>query len=217
LRRLDAFAATHGDPDHLGGALAVMRDLAPVEVWEGIPVSGHAGLSLLQAEARARGVRWRTLNAGRAFTMGGARLLVHHPPAPDWERARVRNDDSLVLEVVFERVSILFTGDIGREGEAAVAPRLSAAPLRVVKVPHHGSRSSSTPEFIAAARPRAAVVSAGRGNRYGHPVPEILARYRAAGAAIYRTDRDGAVSIESTGRDVTIATRTGRVETLRLP
>jgi competence protein ComEC len=217
LRRLDAFAATHGDPDHLGGALAVMRGLTPVEVWDGFPVSGHAGLSLLQAEARARGVRWHRLNAGRAFTLSGARLLVHHPPEPDWERPRVRNDDSLVLEVVFERVSILFTGDIGREGEAAVAPRLSAAPLRVVKVPHHGSRSSSTPEFIAAARPRAAVVSAGRGNGYGHPVPEVLARYRAAGAAIYRTDLDGAVSVESTGRDVTITTRTGRVETLRLP
>jgi competence protein ComEC len=107
-------------------------------------------------------------------------------------------------------VSIVLTGDIGKEAEHAVAPHFEPARLRIVKVPHHGSRSSSTPEFVGALQPRIAVVSAGRGNRFGHPAQAVLDRYRRAGAAMFRTDRDGAVTVETDGEAVEVTTYTGR-------
>ena len=85
--------------------------------------------------------------------------------------------------------------------------------LRVVKVPHHGSLTSSTAEIVRAMAPRLAVVSAGRANHFGHPAPDVLERYRQAGAEIFRTDRDGAVTIDSDGYSIDVHTFTGRHQT----
>ena len=89
------------------------------------------------------------------------------------------------------------------------------APLRVVKIPHHGSLTSSSPEFVRALSPTVAVVSAGRANHFGHPVPEVLDRYRAAGAEVFRTDRDGAVTIDTDGRSLSVTGYTGRTFSTR--
>jgi competence protein ComEC len=218
LRHLDYLAITHGDPDHLGGAPAVLRDLRPRELWEGTPVPPHEPMKLLRQGADAAGAAWRTLQAGDRVAFGGAALSVWHPPPPDWERQRVRDDDSLVLEVVFRQVSVLLTGDIGLEVERNLAPRLAASPVRILKVPHHGSGTSSSAAFLRAARPTVAVISAGRGNPYGHPVASVVQRYRDAGAAIFRTDEDGAITLETDGRTVWIRTFTGRGSaTIRCP
>ena len=114
----------------------------------------------------------------------------------------MRNDDSLVLEVRWRDVSVMLTGDIGREVEQTLTPTIPPAPLRVVKVPHHGSLTSSSELFVRALAPQLAVVSAGRMNRFGHPSPEVLRRYTAAGATVFRTDRDGAVFVETDGRSL---------------
>ena len=105
-----------------------------------------------------------------------------HPPLPEWERQRVRNEDSIVLEVRLGQVSIVLPGDIGREGEQVVVPRLEPGRLVILKAPHHGSATSSTPPFLAALRPAAVIFSCGRDNRFGHPHPAVVARYRAIGA-----------------------------------
>jgi competence protein ComEC len=84
------------------------------------------------------------------------------------------------------------------------------APVRIVKIAHHGSLTSSTPELVRALAPRIAIVSAGRANHFGHPVPEVLARYRQEGAEIFRTDQDGAVTIDTDGKTVDVRTFTGR-------
>jgi competence protein ComEC len=135
---------------------------------------------------------------------------ARHPKVADWERQKVRNDDSLVLELRWREVSVLLTGDIGRVVEREIAPTIPPAPLRIVKVPHHGSLTSSAADFVAALRPRIAIVSAGRSNHFGHPVPEVLERYRAAGAAVFRTDRDGEVRVDTDGWSLSVATFTGR-------
>ena len=109
---------------------------------------------------------------------------------------------------------MVFTGDIGREVEAAIAPSFTRAPIRILKVPHHGSATSSSQPFLDALRPDIAVISAGRGNPFGHPVPQVLERYRNIGAAIYRTDKDGAVSVETDGKTVRVRTFKGRKLTL---
>ena len=98
--------------------------------------------------------------------------------------------------------------------ERELAVQIARAPLRVVKVPHHGSLTSSSPEFLRAIHASIAVVSAGRGNHFGHPVPEVLQRYRDAGAEIFRTDQDGAVTVDTDGTSLGVHTFTGRAFSL---
>jgi competence protein ComEC len=137
-------------------------------------------------------------------------VVLRHPDPADWERQRVRNDDSVVLELLWRDVSVVLTGDIGRDVERTIALRFAQSPLRVVKVPHHGSLTSSSQEFVRTLAPRLAVVSVGRSNTHGHPAPEVLQRYEEIGAEIFRTDRDGAVTVDTDGTSLHVSTFTGR-------
>jgi competence protein ComEC len=137
-------------------------------------------------------------------------VAVRHPPPADWERQLVRNDDSVVLQLTLGDVSVLLTGDISRAVEPSLVSGLSRAPLRVAKLPHHGSRTASSQAFIDGWGPHAGIVSAGRSNSFGHPDPEVLDRYRAVGAEVFRTDQDGAITVETDGSSTDIWTATGR-------
>jgi competence protein ComEC len=215
VRRLESLVLTHGDPDHIGGAPAALHRFEPRAIWEGVPVPPHPALRELAALASHAAVVWRTVQAGDREVVAGVEIRVLHPPPPEWERQRVRNDDSVVLELRFGDVSILLPGDIGVEGERQVVPRLDPGPLTIVKAPHHGSATSSSPAFIAAAHPAAVVFSEGRGNRFGHPAPPVTARYQAAKALMFRTDEDGAIVMDTDGKTVEITTWSGRHVTLR--
>ena len=159
-------------------------------------------------------VEWGAVAAGRQARVGGVDVRVLHPPAPDWERRRPRNDDSIVLEASFGAVSVILPGDIGPAIEAALGGVLAPASLRVLKAAHHGSRASSTAPFLDAVAPAILVASAGRANRHGHPDPAVLARARERGAAIYRTDRDGAIAVDTDGRWVRVTTCAGTTPVL---
>jgi competence protein ComEC len=210
VRHVDTLVLTHGDFDHIGGAAAILRRFGPRVVWEGVPVPPHPGLRELGARAAAAGVSWRTVVAGDRERAGGVDIRVLHPPQPEWERQRVRNEDSIVLELRFGDVAIVLPGDIAKDGERAVMPLLSRAPITVLKAPHHGSASSSTQAFLDAARPAAVVFSEGRGNRFGHPAPAVLQRYRDRHAVIFRTDEDGAIVLDTDGHEVRFTTWGGR-------
>jgi len=108
------------------------------------------------------------------------------------------DDASLVLRIRIGNQSVLLTSDIEREGEAALLRRPEAIQAQVLKVPHHGARSSSGEAFVAAVRPEVAVVSVGYLNRFSHPHPEVVERYVASGIRLLRTDLDGAISVELT-------------------
>jgi competence protein ComEC len=206
VRTIGALMVTHGDPDHIGGADAVVDVFSPRALWLGIPVPGHVPEETLVAHARRRGVAVSYLHAGWTTSMGKARVRVLNPPAPTWERRRVRNDDSLVLEVTLGDVALLLTGDTGADVERAIVPTLGRARVRILKVAHHGSRTSTSSELLDAWRPQIAIISDGRGNSFGHPAPEVVARLLAIGARVYRTDRDGEITIDTDGRSVSVTT-----------
>jgi competence protein ComEC len=204
--RLDALLVTHGDPDHLGGAESIVADFAPRQLWEGIRVPAHVPMRRLLAAAEATGAAVISLRAGDTLTSGGARIRVLHPPAPDWERQRVRNDDSVVLEVLYGDVALLLTGDVGAAVERSLPPQLSPARIRVLKVGHHGSRTSTSRELLEGWRPQVALISSGRGNTFGHPAPEVLQRLESIGATVLRTDRHGQITLGTDGQDLEIKT-----------
>ena len=172
-------------------------------------MSRHERLQEVLRAAREGGARVEQRQAGDEMRIGGIRVRVLHPPQPDWQRQRVRNDDSVVLEVVYRDVAVLLLGDVGAGIEHSILERLTPAGRRILKVAHHGSRSSTSRELLEHWRPQIAIISAGRGNTFGHPAPEVLRRLESIGAVIYRTDLDGQVTIETDGTNVQVRTYVG--------
>jgi competence protein ComEC len=214
VHRLTHVAVTHADADHIGGAASLVADFHPREVWEGVPMPPEPLWQRLRMTAARAGAAWRTVQRGDRVRFGDADVIAWNPRPPEWERQRVRNDDSVVVEVRVGGVSLLLPGDVEASAESDVARSLEPAGLRVILAPHHGSATSSTWPLLRAACPDLAVISAGRGNRYGHPHAAVLERYRAIGARIVRTDRDGAITLRTDGRAVEVTTFTGRRLTL---
>jgi len=206
---LDALLLTHGDPDHIGGAMPLIEDFSPRELWQGIPVLRAVSLQAVLARASASGIPIVERRAGEEFRIGGARVIVLHPQVPDWQRQRVRNDDSVVLEVLYGDVALLLTGDIGADVEREILPRLIPATTRILKVAHHGSRTSTSQELLDAWRPQIALISCGRMNPFGHPAPDVIARLEHAKARVYRTDLDGEITLDTDGQRVVVTTFTG--------
>jgi competence protein ComEC len=182
-KRVDLMVLTHEDMDHIGGALSVLESLEVQGLASSLP-QAHALNALVPAPRRCL--------AGESWDWDGVRFAFLHPRQDD---APVRrNNLSCVMRIEAGGASILLTGDIERLAELSLMndPRVRAD---VILIPHHGSRTSSSAEFIEAVAPRWAIVAAGYRNRFGHPNAEVLARYAAAGTGIFRTDRDGAIHV----------------------
>jgi competence protein ComEC len=209
VSHLDALLVTHGDPDHLGGARSTVRDFDPLALWEGVLVPPHLPMQQMRDAARDERIPLVSLRSGTTWTSGGVRITVLHPQEPDWERQRVRNDDSVVLDVRYGDAAFLLTGDISADVERTLLPHLGPSRLRVLKVGHHGSRTSTSRELLEQWRPQVALISAGRGNTFGHPTGEVLRRLGSIGATVLRTDRHGQITVETDGRTLTVTTFTG--------
>jgi competence protein ComEC len=140
------------------------------------------------------------------WTWDGVTFTLLHPrPRHYDEPARKSNDVSCVLRIEAGDRHLLLTGDIEAQSEADLLAQGTALAADVVVVPHHGSRTSSTAEFVAAVAPSVAIVAAGYRNRFGHPRSEIIARYRRVGAALVRTDLSGAITLTLDSRTVPLA------------
>lgn len=195
IRGIDLAIVTHPHPDHFAGMPAVFaRHPVGLFWWDGLPASGDVW-ARLDAVARARDVR-RERPLPQWNVPGWPGLSVLHPPG-EWSSSP--NDASVVVALRWRVFGALFTGDAERAAEAAMAAEGRLQPTTVLKVPHHGSRTSSTAGFLDRVRPRIAVISAGTDNRYGLPAPDVEARYRARGVCVLRTDRCGAVTVVTDG------------------
>jgi competence protein ComEC len=209
--RVDYVLATHADADHIDGLKEVLKNFEVGAALAGRAPSRDAEFALFASTARdadvpvflvARGDR---LRFGPFGPFGEVTADVLWPPAAVRE-APSGNDDSVVLRLIFGRRTILLTGDIESDAERAIVGAGDALACDAVKVAHHGSRTSSTPGFVTAARPAIAVISVGQDSPYGHPHPSVLARWRDAGAQLFTTGRRGMITVSTDGEDLKVET-----------
>jgi competence protein ComEC len=201
---------SHAHADHLGGLPAVLDRLAVSRVMEPAELVADPLYTGVLDRLAADGVPWHAARAGERFELDSVRFSIVHPDTT-WGEWRVDlNEDSAVLLVEYGGFRAVFPGDAGLHAESRIAGRLG--PVDVLKVGHHGSRSASGDAWLQELVPRAAVISSGRGNRYGHPHPEILDRLARHGIGIWRTDLLGSITVTTDGASFTI-TGGGRRQT----
>jgi competence protein ComEC len=201
IRRLDVVALSHAHSDHMGGLPAVLRNFHPAELWVGNNPRGEAYNALLD-EAAGLPVRVRSLRAGDAFPFGPAQVMVLAPFRGYQPDAEPTNNDSMVLHVAYGATSVLLEGDAEAPVEQAMLAEQGLAST-LLKVGHHGSRTSTQPAFLARVAPQWAVISCGRRNRYGHPRREVLQELEAAKVRTFSTDINGASCFRLDGRSTT--------------
>jgi competence protein ComEC len=190
VSQLDALIVSHADSDHSGGAVSILHALPVHRLISSLP-RDHPIIA-----GNARGPPSIRCSVGMRWRWDGVDFEILHPAVAAYaDASRRSNDLSCVLRIVSAGGSVLLTGDIEAASEAEMLGRAAVLAADVVVVPHHGSRTSSTPAFIAAVSARFAVIAAGYRNRFGHPRGEILARYAHAGAARPRTDMGGAITV----------------------
>ena len=200
IRHLDAVALSHAPSDHMGGLPAVLRNFHPDELWVGNNPRVAAYIALLD-EAAALHVRLRTLHSSEAFSFGSTQVAVLAPFPNHQLGPEPTNNDSLVLRVAYGATSVMLEGD----AEAPIEDAMLAEPglqSTLLKVGHHGSITSTRPEFLSRVAPRWAIISCGLRNRYGHPRQEVLEELQMAHVRTFRTDIGGASCFLLDGKSV---------------
>jgi len=189
VRKLDKLILTHGDMDHIGGAPAILSELTIDEILMPISVERSEMERRVIGIAETNQAKVRIVGAGARWKVGQDLFQIISP----LEKLEDKNEGSIVLYASFGGKRWLFTGDLGSSGEAELIKHYSQMDVDVLKVGHHGSKTSSSEVFLDTIQPEIAVISAGDGNRYGHPHAEVLEWLKSRKIKLYRTDTQGAV------------------------
>lgn len=210
FKTIDVVAVTHAHQDHLGGLTAILENFHVGRLWIGREASAPA-LANLEALAREKNISLEHESRGKTFSLDGVSGQFLWPEVPAEAASNVasevsalstaKNNDSLVLHLQYGKRSLLLPGDAEKQAERVILAENPEEILHadVLKIGHHGSKNSTTMEFLSAVHPQVAVISAGENNSYGHPSLELLERLNIAGVRSLRTDRDGAVHILTDG------------------
>lgn len=202
VKFIDLLVGTHEHADHIGQLDRVLKAFPVKEVW--LNGAEHTSSTFERAidAILASNAAYHEPRAGERRAFGALNLEVLHPNHLTGDA----NNDSIVLKATYGQVSFLLTGDAEVEAEQQMLSSGRSLKADVLKLGHHGSRTSSTEPFLAAVSPEIAVYSAGAGNTYGHPHAEVLDRLRARGIAVYGTDTHGTITIRTNGTSYTITT-----------
>ncbi|MEK6337756.1 MAG: ComEC/Rec2 family competence protein [Acidobacteriota bacterium] len=204
LDRVDYLLATHADADHIDGLNDIARNFRVRGAIVARTPVDDPEYSRFATTMKEAGVPVEQIGAGDVLRVGSVTARVLWPP-PN-RNAASRNNDSIVMLVSFGETDFLFKGDIEKGGEAAVLREGIALRSEVVKVAHHGSKTSSTAAFVDSTRPSLAVISVGRHSVFGHPNKEVVDRWRASGAEVLTTGERGTITVVSDGRAVSVNT-----------
>jgi competence protein ComEC len=202
--RIDHILATHADADHIQGLNDVAKNFGVTSALFGRTPLSDPEFAELYTTLRKRGIPVHTVATGDTFNFDDATVEVLYPILTDDPNAPSDNNHSVVVRVVYGSRSFMLTGDIERQAELDLIATGRTLTADLVKVAHHGSRTSSTAEFIAASRPQYAVISVGRRSPFGHPHPDVVERWQSAGSRVMTTGENGMISVSTDGTDLDI-------------
>jgi competence protein ComEC len=206
IQRLDYAVLTHGHSDHMGGLAAILDNFRPRKLWIGAEPE-TPGWEAIKRTAARDSVPIVALNRAAApFSIGGARVRVLAPATDYVMGDSAANDDSLVLEIRYGRRGVLLTGDAERPIEDDLVSSGLLQPVTLLKIGHHGSKTSSSEEFLNRTAPEFALISDGYLNQFHHPHPTVLARLTEHHTGIFRTDQRGLITFRTDGDKVEVET-----------
>jgi competence protein ComEC len=210
IHKIDTLVLTHPDPDHLKGLIFIASHFSIGQFWDnGSQTESEPYLELKKILAEKK-IKTHLLNEETPpQIIHGVEISVLNPPKLDTTERKVRNlsdlnNSSLVLKLGFRNISVLLTGDIGNEAEGRMLRKGYPLKADILKIPHHGSSSSSSPIFLEKAKPKYAILSVGERNIGKLPRPEVLKRYLELGTHLFRTDRQGAITVVTDGEYIEI-------------
>jgi competence protein ComEC len=196
---------SHPHDDHVGGAATILDGLRPRLYLDAAYAGGSDAYRSSLTMAAQRGISWRRVHPGDSLEIDGVVLRVLGPDSAWTASLADANDASVIVMARYGSVRFLLTGDAESAEEGwLLEAGAGALEADVLKVAHHGSRTSTSSEFLAEVRPRVALISVGAGNRYGHPGARVLEDLAGAGAVVLRTDQSGSVIVRTDGRALTI-------------
>jgi competence protein ComEC len=204
LDRVDFILATHADADHIDGLNDVAKNFQVRAALVARTPADDPEYAKFAATLAARQIPCKIIGAGDRLQFGGATATVLWPVLAADSGAPSKNNDSIVLRLQFGERTILMTGDLEKEGEMAILNARETLVSDVVKVPHHGSKTSSTADFVAASHPRLAVISVGQTSVFGHPHKDVVERWRASGAEVLTTGRRGTITVTTDGQTLSV-------------
>ncbi|MEJ7709257.1 MAG: ComEC/Rec2 family competence protein [Pyrinomonadaceae bacterium] len=207
LDHIDYIAATHADADHIAGLTDVVRNFSVRMALVGRTPSDDKEYERFAQSLKRESVPLEVISGGDILRAGEVEIEVLWPPPTSYASAPYRNNDSLVLRIQHKRRSVLLTGDVEASAERQLLLRRhESLASDVVKVAHHGSRTSSTERFVEAVQPSIAVISVGQASPYGHPAQEVMERWEQQGAQVLTTGSAGTITVMTDGDNLQLET-----------